>query len=498
MKSVKVFFNEQTILNMPFILRLIRRYWVLGLAILVSVVSYTTYQFYFQNTIYSAEKRFRVHVDGQGHPSAAIADLIGGGRRQGSSQDIKAVAQSRGYQELLARALIDSPNFEKLDLRGLNARGEGDYLVERSRCEGDIHCLRVLVTDRVSDFVIVEEVGNAHHMFSLKVITADSFTTRYIAEQAQEALVQYRLNQLSEYTEYQFRVTRDVLNQNKGQLHEAGYRDLLLRLNQITREQDDIRGQFRETFSTYQRMKFEVESLYEHYHATVKARNIQGDIERSGRVDRLNRLKASIEKTRGDINALELSFRSPAAVDNQIISSLRVELARKLEEYQRLSGGEESSTSQMFQVNPQRNLELDYRVANEQFKRVEIDYNQLILRTRELASERATVEASLEYLQATNELVKSLEERLLQLEIAASTVAPDISFLDISLSVQAFKRITMAKYLLFTSFFSFFFLVTGYFIRYAFDSRIYDSYELIDIFGDVPIVGTAPKFKSAT
>lgn len=496
MKGAKVFFNEQTVLNMPFMFRLIRRYWMLVVATFTVITCYTTYKFYFQNTIYSSEKRFRMHQDGMGNPGDAISDLLTVSNRYSTSADIVTVAESRAFHEALAKKIVEHPDFTSLNFKKLNAAA-GNYKEEISACGSDRLCKENIIADRISGFISISDAPGQHHTYIFQVRTTDSLTTAAFIDIAVKAFIQNRLEYRKEYTRIQKETTQEVVEDNKKILLESGFRELQTRLEQIKSEQEENRSQFRQTFGIYQQKKLEVESLFELKSASEKKNKQDQNLEDYEINDRIERLRTSIDKLKGDINALELSYNSLSEGDALIIGSLRQELASKVLDYEEITSGRNIGRNVPV-LSSDRNIEVEYRVASEQFKRLELEYNMLISNTRLLSRQRNEIESQLESLRATSNLVINLEQRLLQFEVIASTITPDITFFDTSLSIKAFKRMTITKYLLFTFFFSMFFSILAVFTRYLLDERVYDSYELNDVFKDIPIIGNAPKFKKAS
>ncbi len=497
MKSPRLLFNEQTILNLPFIVKLSSRYWGIILVVFLIVLSSMSYKFYFQNPIYSSDKRFRVDSDGSENKGGVVSELLSGSLRRSAVVDFSAIAESSSFHDFFARQILDHPDFERFDLRKLNEHTDEHYLGEIASCHNDNHCIRSFVARRAADMISIFPEAGRRHTFVFRVRSTDSFTSRTLVDLGANSLVEYRLSALKEFIQMQRQTVSSVLSEFRDVLEAEDFRGLNQRLLEVDKMEEDARMKIRQLFPIYQRKAMELESV-RRSHDTFQASELPlNDFNYLQKVDRAEKLKNSIARLKKDIETLNLSSGVGNQADQQIILTLQQELEVKKQAFSRKYSDLDLLASTTT-LRGSRNISDIYQSTLDEYKQIKTQYDNHLNMIQSLNTERRIIQQRLEDLNSKGKLVLSLEERKLQSDIAANTVTPDVIFYDSTPSHSRFIRMSPVKYILYTSVLSIFFSFILVCLRYLFDPTIYDEEELQESFSHIPILGSTPNLKKAS
>ena len=82
MKKLNIVLNETSIINFPFLWKLVKRYKFLSITVPVIAAIYSTSVFLGQNTIYSGEVGFKYINEGSNSPTSMIFSMLGEKKRR--------------------------------------------------------------------------------------------------------------------------------------------------------------------------------------------------------------------------------------------------------------------------------------------------------------------------------------------------------------------------------------------------------------------------------
>lgn len=493
MKKLSIFFHDQTILNLPFLFRLMTRYYIISTSLVLLVISYTTYRFLVQKTFYSAEMIINLHSNETVSPLATMPLPFGGSSSKTLDDEIIMIPQSRSYRKAVAQRLIKLEDFNSIDLR---TSENDDYQDLKGQCKENQQCLSTLVIDRLPNFLKIESTAKSPTGYYFVISTFDQQATKILADIGSQVLLARRREMLVKHSQEQIRVNQEVLSGHQEELREKNFNQMTEDLRQLKSELASIQSRFPQTFSLFQQKRLEFESITQLHTTVQEQESLKLDMQHIGEKDRLTKLQNSIEKLKGDINSLELSFRTPELMDSIIIKDLRKDLSNKLAEFNSMKSGGVVVGSSNQNIPSHRNTQLEYNVISEQFLRISAEYDQILNSAKETAYKISVLENAIQKLEPVNQLIKQMEKRILELTVSASTIVSDIGFADTEATYRSFKRITLIKYVLFTIFSTVFLTLLAVTLRYLLDRKIYDVYELENNFSNLPIIGTAPSFKN--
>ena len=199
-----------------------------------------------------------------------------------------------------------------------------------------------------------------------------------------------------------------------------------------------------------------------------------------------------------DLNALETMAEVDSTQDQLIIQQLKSEIKLKEQEIKALGEVERSYASVDSFLNKQDKSSsfdnFNYKVLQGEIKQTKSELEKLSSQKKAIESKRLYYADKLKNLQPSFTYLKILEEKWVQLELIKWTVVVDLEFDEHIGGTHRFKRTTLSKIIVFSAMISFFLVFIGILIRYVFDPRVYDVYEISKNFKGLDIIGNTPEF----
>lgn len=498
MKKLNVILDETTIINFGFFKKLIGRYLITSLLVPIVVFSFFFYRYSNQNTIFLQSKTFKNVANDSDSPTLAIARIVGENQEGLNSAEIIGMFSSLDFVRKLSEEIYAHKNFEKIIFSSLVSKKRMTLEEKLQPCDGDEECSVKSIMGMVSGLYHIEQDQNVIKKFIIKVKTLDKSTTIFLLNLLEKTIQEERKASIKHILLQQKNVMQDLSIKKRTDLKlqdplqlENKNRALKEELKQMTDRIQIVQGH-------YHSKKVELdlmESKLEQTKNTLKKRFSQREVTLSRKAKALSK---KIEKLRQDINAIEVSLADLSTEDQGIITDLKNEMSsaqrelRSIPNYRKYIGSREDFLKKK-DVNS-NDITFEAKVKRRQFSRIENELKQLQVGITEKSKLQKNIESKLETIKPDLEYIKLLEKKLVQLTLLESTVVSDFVFSKNVTDVSTYKRTSQGKMLLFASFVSFFLLFTVVLIRYLFDTKIYDEYELKKNFENLEVIGNTPDF----
>ncbi len=498
MKKLNIVFDEITIISFPFLGKLLKRYYILSLAVVFSVLTFFYYFYTAQNTIHSLGKGFKnVHEEGSS-PTSALSAAIGEKPTFLSEQEVLAIVNGVDFRYKLASVLYEHPEFHKLNFNGIEAKGHkliGDFI---GHCSNDKKCIVLTLSQAINGFVIVTQDKNVENHFSTVVRTRDELTTSVILESMEKVLIDVRLAMIRYNIDQQIAMTTSLI---KGKNKEIKDLNLLSTRANVNKLREELKSIDREIavyshnyYSQLEQLK-NAKSIYDETKQTVNRKISSTVLKARKRSEQLAETIASLE---GDIQSLEGTGRAVRGTNKAVLASLKKKLKDSRKEYKEYAKYDKSQGHfDNFQdgKNKSYNMsEFDYKVLQKSFKETKKTFENLTKKKEGLVKELTSLGQILEENKSTLGYMEVLQSKLVQLKLAQSTIVSDIVFDKFNFGKRAYKKVNLTRTILFFFAVTFFGLILVCAIRYLFDDKIYDVRELQENFKDLKIIGNTPDF----
>lgn len=499
MRKLNYLLHNVTVINFLLMGKLVLRYRIATIVALCIAVILIPTLYFRQPVVFQKEVHFMVFSETGNSIMDKInpmANLINQSNSN-TIQEILALVGTYEFKTTLSNKLVDSKEFEKLDLRHptSNSNSLADSLPD---CK-DRSCRVVIIRDLVANLFSVhaEPIPNR---FGLKITTRSEFTTMEFLRVFQEALDATRIANSSSLLTKQIAQLQDLLVKNKVDLESKGGIEKLgssaFLDAQIEQQQEKIR-------TLTQRL---IRDDNEHFFQStrLKESNIAAGATIKGeeKLGFENYVKVSkrIEELRQNIAAINsMGDEGRSSSDQLVLKGLTDELTQ-LEQQQKSSGhfNRNIAVDDNF-INQHKgnksSYEFDAKITNAQVKKLRGEYDRAMRQLDELYARRASLENELIALKPDVEYLKLLEGKLVALKFKQGGLATDIAFENYGTEVRAFKRNGLAKIAAFTLVFMGFLLFIACLVMYLIDDRIFEELEVQRCIEELPIVGHAPYFE---
>ncbi len=498
MKKLNVILDETTIINFGFFKKLIGRYLISSLLVPVIVFSFFIYNYTNQNNIFLQSKTFKNISNDSDSPTLMIARIIGENQDGITSAEIISMFSSLDFQRKLSEEIYASGKYEKLIFTGLSSKKIKTLEESLQLCSEDKECITKNIMGMVAGLFSIEQDMAVNKKFILKVKTLDKDTTIFLLSILEKTIQNVRTSSIKHILLQQKSVMQDLSLKKRAELKLQDPLDIEEKNNRLKEQLNQMLDRIQIVQGHYHSKKVELdltESKLEQTKNTLKKRFSQNEINQSRKAKALDK---KIEKLRQDINAIEVSLTNLSKEDRGIINDLKSEMKAAQRElyaipdYRRLVGSREEFLKQK-DVNS-NNIGFETKVKRRQFSRIETELKELQDKIGKTSKLQKEYEARIELTKPDLEYIKLLEKKLVQLTLLESTVVSDFVFSKNVTDVSVYKRTSRGKMLLFASFMSFFLLFTVVLVRYLFDTKIYDEYELKKNFENLEVIGNTPDF----
>jgi hypothetical protein len=499
MKKFNAILDDTTIINFIFFGKLLRRYYVLSILIPLIVASYAAFYYTNQNIVYIKNINFTFKKDDSSSPSEAIASLVGEKSSQLESSDIIAITKSPGFKELLSKNLAEDLKLSEITFSGLKSKDIKLAAQQFATCNENKECIKNLIEKQVSGFFTLIPNDLIDKMMKLQVKTLTPLTSEVILENVQRSLKEFRINQIKHSIIEQKKVSEQLIAEKHRELEELKYEEVAKQMAHDKSTLSSLTKSINNLEALYQRQKINAEIKETQYLQTKKVGSKNTKINKDT-IERISQLNSKIKNLKADINALQISQADLNKKDNAIVDQLKTDLKRKEKLLAKLKKSTTMSLldSKFIETKTQRSktLEFEYTVTKKQIEKTQSQLTKMQKQKEELITRIEKNENILAKGKPTAEYIRLLSNKLMQLKILESTVISDLVFDTKPSPTRAYRRTTKFKVAIFSAFITFFALFFAIIIRYMFDPRIYDEYELQKTFEDLNVIGKTPDFNN--
>ncbi|MBK25447.1 MAG: hypothetical protein CME70_15740 [Halobacteriovorax sp.] len=500
MKKLNIVLNETSIINFPFLWKLVKRYKILSISVPLIAAAYSSYTYMGQNTIYSGKVGFKYVNEASNSPSGMIFSMLGEKTSTLDPTEIISYGNSVDFQYKVADELIRSDQFRKLNFNSIGSRKLKTFESMFKACSGNKDCERDKVARLVGQFYSVNMSNDVIDRYSLTVRSLDHNTTDTLVKVVSKAIQNDRLNQIRYFVTSQVKISEELLEKKKKEVDLEMIKGLLdqqaqfkVKIKTANNRLNSIRQHYFGEKSRLNRLETELSQTKK----TLAKKNKSTNSELF-KVTEAKKLRERVKQLREDIASIELSFENQNQINgSEITKKLKQELKTNERKLASLGDVEKYGVDESFakgKQNSKATSEHNYNVIKNQFSKTSVEFEKVRTELEKLTKESTELEVQIKEYQPNLELIKLLEQKLVQLRLAESTIVADLVFDNYQSELSSYKKIAKTKMIFVSIFFSCFLLLFIVILRYIFDGRIYDEYELKNNFEDLEIIGNTPDF----
>jgi len=498
LKKMNIILDETTVLNFPFIGKLIRRYWFVSLIIPLVALIFGVVKYSSQNTIFQTSHAFKNTAE-SASSSSAFASILGEKNRGLDETEIVAIANSIDFQFKLAEVLMEDQGFSNLNFNSINAEKPVPQSSFFAHCGSEKECVRRTVATLLPSLYSVVPDKGIINRYLVIVRSLDAFTSKSLLKALSILIESDRVKTIQSTITQQIKLSEELIETKRKELEEGDintqrdrYKFLVSELEDLDRKLNSIRHNF---FVMKQNLS-QAETILEQ---TLKVRKKGVNVNELLKGEKAAALELRISQLREDLNSLEISKGQFGGKDQVIITQIKEEIKDKQKQLDAIGAFKRSISSVSDFVKSKDktspNQEFDYVVLKKRFDEMKNEYDNMVSNRENMVKEMTQLENHLDKYKPTIEFLKLLEQKSVQLKIAESTVVSDLSFDTLPSDVASFKKTSLGKILFISLASGIFFMFVAVLSRYFMDGRIYDEYELQSVFKDLEIIGNTPDFQ---
>jgi hypothetical protein len=497
MKKFGIILDDTTIINFPFFWKLLKRYLFIAMIGPMITMGIGANKYMKQDTFYLQQSGFK-NTSGNSGGGGSIASLLGEQKTGPSPSEIIGTVSGVDFQREFAIRVRQHENFPKLNLTQFGAKTKIDAIELLRPCDGDKECEIARVRQFVSGFVGIVPAGKIDHKYNVKVMTLDKMTTQTLTEIAVKLLVETRLKATRREMYEQLKVTEELSDKKKKELEDVDIDHIKDQKKSIEDRLRTLDFKIRSLSALHQKQKIEVSYYETKLNETKKTGRKKLKFNDEEAFKKRNDLEGKIDSIENDISAIRLASDRLSEQDKVIIDQLKLELKKKRRELAKLGDrGRNVASTKAFtkRIKSQKNYtQFDFNIIKNQFKKISIDFEKAKKEKKKLLSEIVKIDAQLEKLEPSFEYLKTLEKKIIQLKLISSTIVPDFVFDKERGDVKRIRKTTKGKVVAFSLFGGMVLMVVLVLLRFLFDDKIYDEYELEHSFEELTIIGHTPDF----
>jgi hypothetical protein len=497
MKNMGILLDDKTIINFTFFGKLLKRYYIITMLSPLLVLLVGFYVYNSQNDVYMISAGMLVKSS-ESSEKSSIASLLGSEKQEFSIAEVLSLGKSIDFQQKIAKQLVDHPDFSKMNFNTIKVKKMKSHSEIFGNCAGNNKCVYSILRGAVGSYYDIKRSAVIVNKYIVSIKTLDGFTSREILKLITKEITKSRKETLLSSLTDQMEVSKKLIKKKKEELVDVNIVSLEDLLKTKTKELSDLATVIRSYKSIFMSQKLQLSKAK----LTVKEtkRAISQDTNGTDKIKYTKslELKKDIEKLREDIRVLQGAAVNGSEQDQLIISQVQNQLAVKERAFKKLGKIKRKfSNIEKFKDTKDKSSdynEFDYNVLVGQHEATKKELVKLDSRKLKLEAERLFYENKLKSLKPSFDYLKLLKDKMIQLELVKWTVGNDIIFDKLPESVRRFKRTSLSKIVLFSFMISLFIVFLGVFVRYMFDKRIYDEYELSRNFKGLEIIGNTPEF----
>lgn len=452
-----------------------------------------------QKPIYMVKLGFQnVSSTGAGSATSALFESLGEKSNTLNPAEVISMGKNVDFIQDLAIAMREHEKFDSLDFNSFGGRKRMSPAEVWKPCNQNRECEIQLLTSKIKGSFAISQDTFLESRFTIDVKNIHRDSGLIIVKEIAKRLEERRLKQLQQFIQDQIRITKDLAEQKKQELDELGVEKVLEDIKQKEVLLEGISAQLKTYQANYLRIQEQMSNAETILSQTKETLSKDVDMNKLARSRRAKLLKEQIEKLREDVASVELASSSLSTKNSSVLRKLKQDLRSKEKEYQQIvktSRGVSSFDTLLERKDDSASFtEFDYAVMKKKYKEAKKRFDDLQAEKEKIVHVRSELEIKKEQMLPSIEYYKLLKEKLVKLELASSTVVPDLIFDKKVSSVQRYMQLSKMKVILASLSISGFITFTIMVCLYLFDNRIYDEEELKNNFADLEVIGNTPDF----
>lgn len=502
MKKFKTLLDDTTILNVPFYLKIAKRYYMITFLTPFLIMAFAAYFYISQFNIYSLDLGFRNAGGRSESPLQALSSLTGKDSGSGSSlsqSEIIGMARNVDFYQRLGTSLRGREDFSKLDFNQLATPKRFTSEEIFKRCNKDPQCEIEILVSILPDLYSVNSDPVIKNLFAIRTMTLDSYSTKVLLEEVKKEILSLREKAIKGEIIRQIELSKDLAQQKRNELKEFRPDELSQKKERLKSDLQSINAELTTLNNTYQNKAIQLDLSSSNIEQTQKEISNKMSKEEEQRAKRISTLEDHIKILRSDIDSLEIKNEVKTKSDSTILAELKNLLANKESELKFISKGtkekRKNSTFIKSKDGSFQSEKFNYNVLQKQTIKLHSKIRSLQDKKNTVIAEIEAIELQTDRLRPSFEYLQLLEAKIVQLDVLLSSAVSDLVFFQNTSKMITFRRTSKVKVLVFATALALFSLLFALSFRYIFDHKIYDKYELEKNFEDLVVIGEAPRFK---
>lgn len=423
-----------------------------------------------------------------------ITDKKGGIR----ATDILNLRSSVDFNRKIAANLIASEFYSKLrlDLDYLGFESTSARKIEKF-CKFNKNCVLENLSKRVLKFYQISDKDRSGINFSLEVKALDVLTANVLLREISRAILETRTDVVRYRLKDEATVNSSILIEKKKEVDVTNYYELQDLRDRLESELKEIQTKIDHQSNIIASVQDRLGGAEASYQLSKKVADKKVNIDEMNVEMRRRELKEKIINLNSDLIALEDVSINHSEKDKEILVQIKKDMTSAKKRLKLLGAGDtQTNLDQFVKQNDEKmnGKELDYRVVKDQLEFAKQNYEEMLIKKRDVLGNKIKTEQSLDILKPSIEFIKGLEVKIEQLKLRGLSVNPDVRFDSYSGSPEGVKKIglilIMGYYVILQLLLAFIHLV----VRFYIDNNIYDEEDLISISKNLKIIGNGPNY----
>ena len=492
-------FDSTTIINIPFIAKLFKRYLKSSIFISFILISMCACLYFLQHDLYWTSISFSDSTEAVESPLGGVASLMGGGQKGGlRATDILNLRSSVDFNRKIALSLMSSEFYKTLrfDLNYLSPNAITASVIER-KCKGSNECIVLTLAKLLPAFYQITDKDRSGANFVLEVKSLDSLTSNVLLKHITDTINSSRVEALKYKLQEQSRADLKILIEKKKEIDINEFYEIQEERNRLESELKEIQSKIDHQTNVLTSVQDKLSSAEATYQRSKKASNKKVNYDEMNSEMRRRELKDKILKLNSDIIALEDASIEHSINDREILVKLKKEMSDAQNRLKKFGEGDsQTNLDQFVKQNDEKiyGKEMDFNVIKDQMNTAQQYYDELILKKKDIFGQKIKTEQNIEILKPSIEFIKNMEIKIEQTKLKALSIGADVRFDSYSGAPEPAKKIGLILILGYLVIMHLIVLTFYLIIRFYFDDNIYDEEDLKSISVDLKIIGSGPNY----
>lgn len=500
MNKLELLFDSTTIINLPFMIKLFKRYLKSSIVIFIIIVLACTSLYFFQQEIYWTSISFSDASDSSEPAIGGIAGSLIGEKKGGMrATDILNLRSSIDFNRKVASRLLTSEFYPKLrfDLNylGVHVTDSNSF---KKICRSNQECLIKEIVKRLPKLYQITDKDRTGANFSLEVSSLDNLTANVLLNEISKTISESRVEAVRYKLKEQEKVDTSILIEKKKEIDVINFYELQDEADRLNSELKEIQSKVDHQTNVITSVQDKMANAEASYQLSKKVSGKKVNFDTLNSEMRIRELKEKTMKLNSDIIALEDVSREHSIKDSQILAQLKKEMEAVKKKLKLLGdGNSQINLDQFVKQNDEKIYirELEYNVIKDQMHFAKQNYEELIIKKKDILGQKIKVEQSIEILKPSVEFIKSMEIRIEQSKLKSMSANPDVRFDRYSGAPEPTKKIGLILILGYLVILQCVAAVSHLLIRFYFDNNIYDEDDLRAISANLKIIGNGPSYE---